>query len=465
LSPFIASARRNNREPSAKSSISHSCRSSASSVLSMTATSNNKSSRTTPIQKSTETHHDNYIFQDTHGSINRELAEQFYVWEQNKRKCNQLEPLDFSMRAAVRLVHEAAMRQLSRRNDNPLTMEQQQQQQQSSLYSELVQDGLSALLEAMSTYDATRESCSWEDYAQACIQKAMAKSLEQAEHLIQIPHAVQRVVQKAREIYRTLSQQQTELQHSQDSAMPRVVTVDMVAKRLHMATSELEDYLKWYNRYVRTRSSSVIPLESTVEISHPMLDDANPQFVNIDDWERRQGYHRPLLGDYRKSRNIDERKYGTNSLGDEEDDATDILEYLDEYQETEGDDDAWIQEHEQVAGMLQDIIPDKEEQYKELLEPSLEDDVLADLIRENLGSFLQTNLSSNELAIVQMAFGLEGRQPASFRQMASELKLQDKSQAVRLLERALTKLRTAFQQRYFEPHDDDSDDTLETESV
>ena len=376
--------------------------------------------------------------------MNRELAEQFYKWEQDKRRRKSLEPLDFSMRTGLRWVHEAATNQLSRSTG---TTASSSNTVESALYSDLVQEGLSALLQAMSTYDTSRVDESWDDYAQRRIAKAVTKSLEQEEHLIRLPQAVRKVIGTAREAYRVL--------RGRDQTKP--VTLDMVAKQLGMSPNELEEYLQWYNRYTNTKSSSVVSLESTVEISHPMLDDSDPHFVDVDDWER--GHHGSML-DASKT-----RSGKATQRGAETNDAMDILEYLDDYRETEGDDDAWIQEHEQVAGLLQDVIPDKEDARKSLMDPTLDDDVLADVIRENLGSFLQTNLEPNELRIVQMTFGLEGRQPASFRQMASELKLQDKGQAVQLLETALDKLREAFRERYLEPHDDLQEDDMGTESV
>ncbi|GKY92087.1 hypothetical protein MPSEU_000180100 [Mayamaea pseudoterrestris] len=489
---FIANLR---DTPSIFSNEGHPCRTKCMFTLSMTATSNNKSSSRTKRQQSKPSrsaaaasndisttaqnnNNNDYILQDEHGSINRELAEQFYVWEQAKRRRNHLEPLDFSMRSGLRWVQEAAMKEIagatsissnSRMQQKNHQQQQQQQQQSSSLYSDLVQEGLSALLQAMSTYDTSHEQTSWEHYAKAHIRKAMTKSLEQEQHLIWIPQAVQRVVQQARMVHKALLRKLESTQKQDEStSKPVVVTLEMVAKRLNMNVNELQDYLQWYSRYANTKSRSVVSLESTVEISHPTLDDSDPHFVDIDDWEWKQGYHRDILHDVNgKSRSAKSGKRSKSENDDEKDDAMDILEYLDDYRETEGDDDAWIQEHEQVAGLLQDVIPDKEEQNDSVLEgsTSLDDDVLAEVIRENLGSFLQTNLSPDELTIVQMTFGLEGRQPASFRQMASELKLQDKADAVQLLERALDKLRTAFRLRYLEPQDDSDDDDLWTESV
>jgi len=137
----------------------------------------------------------------------------------------------------------------------------------------------------------------------------------------------------------------------------------------------------------------------------------------------------------------------------------DILEYLDELPKKDGDGQEWLVEHEQISGLLQDILPDTEPSEQ----PS-DVEILIAMIRENLGPILQSSLDPVELAVVQMTFGLEGRQPASFRQMAAALNLADKAEARAVLQRALGKLRATFQQMYLEPHGL-ADDLLDTESV
>jgi RNA polymerase sigma factor (sigma-70 family) len=399
----------------------------------MTATSPNRNQKkqSPPQQQQQVEVADNnrLIFQDSSGTINRQLAESLWDWEQEHRKRKQLPPLKSSVRAGLRWVHEAVEQALQQ--NHPRRHHHQQQE-----YSDLVQEGLGALMEAMSQFDEKKHTAGWETYARTHIQRVITTALDRDEHPIRLPPVVRKVVNQARAARLEL------LNKYQTSSNPnRVITVDMIAKHIKIEPEQLKKYLQWYNRY--TSSSNAMPLESTVEILHPMLEDSGPHFVDIDDWESQQSH---LLIH--------------NGPGD--DDVLIQDYYLDEPLETEGDDDAWIQEHAQIAGRLQDMIPDS----KTTTEPkSFDDRVLEDLIRENLGSFLHSNLKEDELTVVQMAFGLEGRQPASFRQMAAALNLADKKDASQLLEQALSKLRQAYKDRYLEPHDVEGDDEFGTESV
>jgi DNA-directed RNA polymerase sigma subunit (sigma70/sigma32) len=424
--------------------------------------------------------------------VNRELAERIYRWEQDQRQRKQLPPLGFSVRASLRWVHEAVLSELDASSSSNSSSNQKKKvnDDADSLYSDLVQEGLSALLQAMSTYDSNKGSSSngksdWEAYARSHIQTAIQASSVHEEderrspRRASLPPILQRVMQEANEARRELEEekkrQRQQQQGNGNPDSPVVVTLAMVADRLDMPADQLKDYLQWWyqnHRRQRQRSdqqrrrTNMLSVDRTMEISHPHLEDSGPIFVDVEDWERMQNYD-ILLQEVSQtyanpSQNSPQGRQQQLVWNDE--DPLVIRSYLDESVATEGDDQQWIQQHQEIAGRLQDVIPDTEamvaEDERDQVASSASvtmdnnDDILADMIRENLGSFLQTHLTDSELTVVQMTFGLEGRQPASFRQMASELNLEDKTQAAQLLEQALDKLRAAFRQRYLEPQEE-----------
>jgi len=417
---------------------------------------------------------ENYIFSDNgkqhHGTsnnnnnknnnaiINRELAKRIYNWEQEHRQQEQLPQLvHFSVRAGIRMVDELAREALH------LQLQQRPQEPQpsgggsagaiisststtttssdslltdprrSSVYSDLIQEGLEALLEAMSHYPK-EDSTGFQAYATQRIQQAMAQTLEQTSRPVTLPPRIRAVVAEARQVIQSLQQQGKE------------PTLKRIAKRMKdhpVSPARLQECLR-----LAARARHDVSLERTVQVSHPTLDDSPPTIRDREEWELDQG----LLLDN-----------GQSVLRDEL-----VEDYLDEMMDREGDDDAWIQEQEQIAGSLQDIIPD--------LEPTLvededdlaarttlttqDSDALTDMIRNDLSNFLTTTLEPSEVQLVRLAFGLDTGRPMSMKKVAHQMD-QTAPSVTAQLTRAIRKLQQAYTNRYIEPYQED-DQTMDS---
>lgn len=338
------------------------------------------------------------ILEDSSGSINRELAERIWNWEQERRSEAHLPKLDFSVRAGLRLVDELASEAARGRGSVGATS-----------YSDLVQEGLFALLDAMAQY--TDASGGFEKFARKLIRRQLRMSI-QSDSDVRLPRSVRSVVRHARQVAQQLRR---------DGERPKLAAV---AKAMNMDSQRLQDYLQL--------AQSTVSMESTVEVSHPMLEDAAPAYRDQEDWELKQGFLLDTGHETRRDQIVED--------------------FLDESMDREGDDDAWIQQQEQVAGRLQDMIPDDSE-------PSPDDQALADMIRADLSDFLTSTLiDPDAIDIVRMAFGLDAGEPMTVPQMADALNLEEED-VERLLTDSMDKLRTSYMNRYVEPYlEDDSED-------
>jgi RNA polymerase sigma factor (sigma-70 family) len=347
------------------------------------------------------------ILEDSTGHINRELAERIWNWEQEKRTEQQLPKIDYSVRMGLRLIDELVEEILYQ---NQLHSAKRRHTHKDDLYADLVQEGLSALLDAMSHYRQEGE-LDFEAYARKRIRKALRKSLEADERPVRLPAAIKSVVLEARRLLANSNKDKVSLQR--------------VADKLNMPVERLRDYLD-------LARGTTLSMESTVEITHPLLEDTTPAYADQDEWELEQGM---LLDDghtVRKEELVDD--------------------YVDEMELLEGDDEAWVQS-EQVSGPLQDMIPDTEELAPESV-------VLEELIRSDLTEFLETTLDEEELQVVRLIFGLDSGKGMTVKAVAAQLHLasEEVSSAVRT---AMEKLRAAYS-RYFEPYDDDDEHTVDS---
>ena len=381
---------------------------------------------------------DNNILEDSAGHINRDLAEKIWSWEQERRKSEQLPKLEYSVRSGLRLV-DSLVEDIMRKKSPQGSRRSSSQLQQ----SDLVQEGLSALLDAMSHYRHENVSGDdFESYARRHIRQQLALFLDEgAGRPLKLPQAVQTVVRQAHRLMSERLRQQR--RHDDDNNTTSTTTTAApptwasVAQELHLPLERLQTYL----RLART-TSRALSMESTVEILHPStLDDST--FADQDEWELRQGL---LLDD------------GHSVRKDQV-----ISEYLDEMVEQEGDDQAWVLQQEQIAGPLPELIPDDEE-------PSPDDLILQELIRTDLSNFLTNSLSPQQVAVVRLVFGLQEDSssgtggPQTSRQTARALGIPEE-QVPKILEAALEKLRASYNARFVggSQYDNDGDDDDDAE--
>jgi RNA polymerase sigma factor (sigma-70 family) len=373
-----------------------------------------------------EQHDDSHknILEDRAGHINRDLAERIWSWEQERRTKEKLPKLEYSVRKGLRLVDsmvDDVLYRKKRRYDST-------RRNDDDLRSDLVQEGLSALLDALSRYRQQKDGSDFESYARRHIHQQLQLSLEEgAERPLKLPHAVQSVVKRAHKLVNRRIQEQRRGNTT--------TTGVSVAEELEIPPELLQKYL----RLARSTSSS-LSMESTVEIRH--LDKS--VYRDKEEWELYEGF---LLDN------------GHSVAKDQL-----ISEYLDETIELEGDDQAWVQQ-EQMAGPLPQVIPDTDE-------PSPDDLILQELIRTDLGTFLTSSLDPTEVQVVRLTFGLQEdsrrSRPQTMRETARALQIPD-GQVSRVLARALDKLRASFNARFVDPgeydYDDDDPDDYIVDSV
>jgi RNA polymerase sigma factor (sigma-70 family) len=276
----------------------------------------------------------------------------------------------------------------------------------SDVYGDSIQEGLSALLDAMSSYREDEHTEDFETYARKEIYQHLTQSLDKEVRPIRLPKGVKAVVKEA-----------TWLMAKAKSSGQRP-TLAQIAAKLNLPVDRLQDYL----RLAKATYRSTLSMESTIEILNPLLDDSAPAYRDQEEWELREG----LLLD--------------NGRSDHRDELVD--EYLDETIQREGDDETWIQEV-QIAGRLKDLIPDTDE-----LSP--DDLILEELMRSDLAHFLSSTLESQEIEVIRLFFGLDSGKAMSVEEVAKALEIP--VQAVsKLLAEGLEELRVAYAENYIEP--------------
>lgn len=348
------------------------------------------------------------ILEDGDGHINRDLAERIWSWEEDRRRKENLPKLDYSVRAGLRLV-------------DSIVEENQRGGSNADSSSDLVQEGLTALLDAMGHY-RHHEHEDFESYAREHIRQRLATAVDEDARR-PLPKAIKSVVKEAKRLM------------SKRIEAGKPTTWAAVADDMKLPTETLVTYLRLAKR------TGTLSVESTVEIMNPMLEDGAPSYRDQDEWELQEN---KLLDDgqtVRKDELIDE--------------------YLDEMIEHEGDDEAWVQ-REQIAGPLSDIIPDTNEHLSDDNDDNfqaddsiLQDlDILQDLIRTDLSSFLDSNLDPDEVKVIRLTFGLDSGTPQSATKTARELGITAHQVADRMAS-ALSKLRGSYLTRFSPDEDDD----------
>ena len=337
---------------------------------------------------------------DATGHVNRELAERIWTWEQNSRQEQQLPKVEYSVRNGLRLV-DKEVKQL-------LVGGYKEDVAQNALYADLVQEGLTALLDAMSHYREEKDTqADFEAYASRQIHKHLQRILLQDNRPIRLPRSVQNVLRQAKAVARRLEK---------DNG--RKPSVAAVAEEMDIPLVQLQDYLHLARR-------GTLSMESTVEVLSPATNEES-SFVDQEDWEINQNM---VLDD------------GHTVHKDHL-----IEEFLDETIELEGDDQAWIHQ-EQIAGPLQDLIPDLEA-------PSPDDSVLLEVIRQDVREFLDSTLTDDEVKVIRMVFGLDSGRQQSIKRTAEALQMET-DQVSLLLAGGIEKLRASYTSRYVEPYLDD----------
>mmetsp|Transcript_49738 Transcript_49738/g.75136 ORF Transcript_49738/g.75136 Transcript_49738/m.75136 type:complete len:348 (-) Transcript_49738:211-1254(-) len=268
-------------------------------------------------------------------------------------------------------------------------------------YSDLTQEGVVALMQAMATFNDQGGQLSKEDfahYARRQIYSAMSRSLAQASRPIQLP----------RKAHETLKAART-LQESLRSSLSREPTVAEIAARLPRDITP--EKLSLYMLVGR----GTLSVESTVEIYDPS---SEPTFADEDQYEATH--------------------HQTAHLHSGEDDIYNNLE----------EEEQWVN-HDTIVAPLRDFIPDT-------TSPTPDDSALAEMIRHDVQDLLSTTLTPQEHEVIRMRFGLDyGRQDGlTLTEIGSRFGLS--RQTIGHIEQtALHRLRTSYRSIMVEKYLDD----------
>ena len=325
------------------------------------------------------------ILEDKAGHVNRELAERIWTWEQERRQERNLPKLEYSVRAGLRLVEDMV---------------------QDVENVDMIQEGLTALLDAMSDFRSSQPEHDFAAYAKKRIQERLAEYRNE-DRPVRVPAAVYEVLDQARKL------------HTKYGSWTRA------ARKLDLPLERLQQYAQLANR------KALLSTERTVEVRTTWLDD-RVQTIDQDVWELRSG---KLLDNGEK---VQKEEL--------------VEDYLDETLNTEGDDDSYVQQ-EQIAGRLQDVIPSDD--------PSPDDFVLQELIESDLQSFLRSVLNEQEITVIRAAYGLGDTPPHSAVAIAQTIQVEPSEVRV-ILEQSLKKLRESYIHRFVQDHEDDEDFIVES---
>lgn len=348
------------------------------------------------------------ILDDGNGHVNSELAAAIYEWEKvhAEQSTKSVLKSQFSTRDGLRLVDESARVILASLlpptsdDVNDLTGDARKS---SISYPDLVQEGMIALLHAISTYNSykthNKNDLSFEKYAQQTIQSSLLHFLAHSSRPIRLPFSLQTTLQSANEAAAKLR-----------SALGREPTLTQVAKEVNIDAHQLALYRKLHRTMVR-RMETFVSMEDGFEVYDPTtVGSVNSMMFAEDDGD-----------DGEMSASTDEMLSSPTAGATEEDD--------------------WeINNPERTVAPLRDILTDTEEINNPLSYTQHY------LLTQELDQFLYETLTHDELEVIQLRFGLldskYGGKGWSAGQIGERMNM-DKEEVVKIASSALEKLRKA----------------------
>lgn len=339
------------------------------------------------------------ILDDGHGHINPELAQSIWEWDNEHRLLEEGDiekttkfpaaELKYSTRDGLRLVDKIA-RDLLPADSSDLS------------YSDLVQEGVVALMRAMTTFDPSDDKENkFETYAKKSIIHAMSQVLTDTGRPINIPSHVHETLLHAKRARNNLRSKYKN---------NREPTLAEVASRIGVTTEKLSLY--------QLVSRGTLSVESTVGIYDPSSNGDNPAtFTDLDTYEAETGKEETqMFQSGEEDLNIEEEK-------------------------------DWV-EHNKMVAPLKDFIADRTNQAPDEF-------ALTDMIRHDVDEFLtRSTLDPQELYIIRMRYGLDAGKSLPVDNVGRKLGMTAKEVA-EIEQRALKKLKTSFQNSFLGAYLDD----------
>jgi RNA polymerase sigma factor (sigma-70 family) len=353
---------------------------------------------TSPTKTSLES-----ILDDGKGHVNSNLASAIFEWEKvHAAQTSNSIKREFSTRDGLRLVDELA-RAILFSIANP----SDGKSRKAVSYSDLVQEGMVALLRAMSNYNnykshlkqRNEKPSSFEHYAKQSVQSALLNFLAHSSRPISLPISLQRTLQSANTAAAKLR-----------STLGKEPSLIQVAKEVNVAPEKLALYRKLH-RTIVGRMETFVSMEDGLEVYDPTL-----------------------------ARTLKFKE--DESDAEDEDDETDdlFLSNVDLFNLNIQEDDWETQPPERIVAPLRDVISDTEEinnpqQYTHHVRMTKEID-----------QFLLETLTKQEMEVIQLRFGLVdskyGGRGWSAGQIGERMGM-TKEDVVKVASAALEKLRIA----------------------
>lgn len=383
------------------------------------------------------------ILEDGHGHINSNLAQAIYEWEvaHNGQQDHQ-----FSSRDGLRLVDELVREILTSLGENEIGESSNYESKKASdiSYNDLVQEGMFALLRAMSTYDnykvhtTANNMSTFREYAKQSIQSSLLHFLAHSSRPIRLPLSLQTTLQTANIAAKKLRK-----------ILGKEPSLVQVAKEVEIAPEQLALYRKLYRSMV-SRVGTFVSMEDGMEVYDPTLagvgggtgfrsrrDMDSMMMVNV------EGNND---GTKREEKNLGGSSSSTsnNINNNNNNDERDLLHL-------NSQEDDWTREPpERTVAPLRDILTDTEEINNPLSYTH------HFILNEELNEFLNETLTEEELTVIQLRFGLLDSKHGGKGWTTNEIGVRmemDREDVVRVATGALEKLRKGAATNWEEDND------------
>eukprot|EP00956_Cyclotella_meneghiniana_P019299 scaffold32961_cov70-Cyclotella_meneghiniana.AAC.10 len=327
------------------------------------------------------------ILNDAKGHPNSNLASAIFEWEKIHAQTSTLKKQDFSTRDGLRLVDTLARDILT----TVLT--------DSPTYSDLVQEGMVALLRAMSTYNTYRSFATEDEgfavYAKKSVQSALLNFLAHSSRPISLPQSLQNTLAEANAAAARLR-----------IKIGKEPSLIQVAREINTPPEKLALYRKLH-RTIVGRIETFVSMEDGLEIYDPTLEGS-----------------------------MSTPKFTEDEGSDDDEDMTEQDLYAVNLKEDNWD----TRPPERTVIPMRDVTPDKEEINNPLLYTHHK------RLKNELNQFLLETLTKEEREVIQLRFGLVDSQHGGKGWNASQISKRmglTKAEVVEIASEALDRLRKA----------------------
>jgi len=370
------------------------------------------------------------ILDDGNGHINSELASAIYQWETaHTQTASGTIKEQFSTRDGLRLVDEQVRVVL---NSIMLDDDDDEDNKATLSYNDLVQEGIIALLRAMSTFPNYKKSntaaattTTFKQYAKETIHSSFLQFVATSSRPIRLPLSLQTTLEAANTAAATLR-----------NKLGKEPSLVHVANAINVKPHQLALYRKLYRKMVG-RVGAFVSMEDGLEVYDPSL--AGYVGTGLRPRSDSDNASASLSSStLKKSRTViapSEVAGASSAVITASDDSTSTL-----YQVNTQEDDWERQPPERIVAPLRDVLTDTEEINNPLSYTH------HFILNEELNIFLSETLSSVEMEVIQLRFGLvdskHGGRGWSAQAIGERLGL-DREEVVKMASVALGKLRKA----------------------